>query len=532
MPNPPRIYDLIVYGDEVPGVLALVSASREYKRQTGLNLKTLLLIKSSAQLGIGGHLVRGGLAYLDRSNVPGEMRSTVGTATFGYPVAIYLEFLQQSGVVEIALDAKKANLALRKMLSDVGADILSQVSVSTADVQGDRLAQITLTNGETYIAKQFIDSTVNAELAQVAGARWISGFGTFGLSNAELPVTLVIETQGLTPQNLKEVELAHIKRLTDVNDAEAQRYISIAAGGDVARSNQLRASLVELNGNPKSLYIGKDYIDIRCRALSILYHAFRGKKMDLDRGMMLDQANIAILSDGRMSWNALMFLVSGAQADALAKTGGKPTAEMLSEVPFLDRWFKSLGAKSVTAMPELYIRHAGNIRGVVEPLSGAAMMAGGVPEPEALGTFAYHLDVRGGIAGLGQRANAIGISSISFHYPPVYNIGIRHTLLKKIRNLAVVSPGSGFDGYACASGRIVEFNVGVGQGVGIAAAIAISSNNKRMLADIGNWEVRECLVQSNKLSKIFGRPHLVEAARLGAFEIALGSVDDPSPKTA
>ncbi|MBC7515392.1 MAG: FAD-dependent oxidoreductase, partial [Alkalinema sp. FL-bin-369] len=415
------------------------------------------------------------------------------------------------------------------MLSEVGADILSQVSVSIAEVQGDRLAQITLTNGETYIAKQFIDSTVNAELAQVAGARWTSGFGTFGLSDAELPVTLVLETQGLTPQSLRDVELAHIKRLTNVNDAEAQRYISIAAGNNVARANQLRASLVELNGTPKSLYIGKDYIDIRCRALSILYHAFRGKMMDLDRGMMFDQANIALFPDGRMSWNALMFSVSGAQADALAKNGSKPTAEMLSEVPFFDRWFKSLGAKSVTAMPELYIRHAGNISGVVEPLSGATMMAGGVPEPEALGTFAYHLDVRGGIVGLGKRANAIGISNISFHYPPVYNIGIRHTLLRKIRNLAVVSPGSGFDGYACASGRIVEFNVGVGQGLGIAAAIAITSKNKRALADVGNWEVRECLVQSNKLSKIFGRSHRTESDRLKTFEIALCIVQDSLP---
>ena len=313
-----------------------------------------------------------------------------------------------------------------------------------------------------------------------------------------------------------------------MNDTEAQRYIAIAAGHDVARINQLRASLVELNGNPKSLYIGKDYIDVRCRALSILYHAFRGKMMDLDRGMMFDQANIAILPDGRMSWNALMFAVSGAQANALAKNGGKPTAEMLTEIPFLDRWFRSLGAKSVTAMPELYIRHAGNISGVVEPLSGAMMMAGGVPGPEAIGTFAYHLDVRGGIVGLGKRANAIGINNISFHYPPIYNIGIRHTLLKKIRNLAVVSPGSGFDGYACASGRIVEYNVGVGQGVGIAATIAINSKNKRTLADVGNWEVRECLVQSNKLSKIFGCSHPTESARLKTFEIALCPSDDVS----
>jgi FAD dependent oxidoreductase len=519
MPNPPRIYDLIVYGDEVPGVLALVAAAREYKRQTKLTLKTLLLVKSSAQLGIGGHLVRGGLAYLDRSNPPGDLRASIGNAVFGHPVAIYQEFIQQSGVVEIALDGKKANLALRKMLSEVGADILSQVSVTSAEVANDRLTQLTLSNGESYTAKQFIDSTVNAELAVAAGTTRISGFGTFGLPNAELPVTLVLETQGLTPQKLRDVELSYIKRLTNLNDKEAQSYIAIAAGNDPTNINKLRASLLELNGTPKTLYLGKDHIDIRCRALSILYHAFRGKMMSLDRGMMFDQANIALLPDGRMSWNALMFAVTGAQAQALAQTGGKPTAEMLAEVPFFERWFKSLGATSMIAMPELYIRHAGNVTDVVEPLTGAAMMAGGVPEAEAIGTFTYHLDVRGGIPGLGNLATGKGISNISFHYPPVVNIGIRHTLVKKIRNLAVVSPGSGFEGYACGAGRIIEFNVGVGQGLGIAAAIAIAKN--RQLAQVANWEIRECLTQTGKLTRIFGRTHPTEFARLQAFEVAL-----------
>jgi FAD dependent oxidoreductase len=524
MPNPPRIYDLIVYGDEVPGVLALVSAAREYKRQTNTTLKTLLLIKSSAQLGIGGHLVRGGLAYLDRSNPPADLRSASKMATFGYPVAIYQEFIQQSGVVEIALDAKKANLALRKMLSEVGADILSQVSVTQADLANDRLTQITLTNGELYAAKQFIDCTVNGELAQAAGISRYSGFGTFGLPDAELPVTLVIETQGLTPKRLREIELTYIQRLTNVNDAEAQRYLSIAAGGEMARMNQLRSSLLEIGGRPKTLYMGTDHIDIRCRALSIFYHALRGKRMDLDRGMLFDQANIATFPDGRMCWNALMFPVTGPQANAIAKTGNQPTPEMREEVPFLDRWFRSIGATSVTAMPELYVRHAGNVRGVVESISGADMMNGGIPEGEAIGTFAYHLDVRGGIPGLGNLASGKGIGSISFNYPPVFNIGIRHAVLKKVRNLAVVSPASGFEGYACGSGRIVEYNVGVGQGVGIAAAIAIRRN--RAIADVGNWEVRDILESTGKLTQIYGYAHPTESKRLYDFEVATRLPDD------
>ena len=66
----PRSYDVIGFGDEVPGVLALVSAAREYRRCTGKALRTLLMFKGNSQEGVGGHLVRGGLAYLDRCSLP------------------------------------------------------------------------------------------------------------------------------------------------------------------------------------------------------------------------------------------------------------------------------------------------------------------------------------------------------------------------------------------------------------------------------------------------------------------------------
>jgi hypothetical protein len=172
-------------------------------------------------------------------------------------------------------------------------------------------------------------------------------------------------------------------------------------------------------------------------------------------------------------------------------------------------------------MPELYIRHAGNIQGVVEPLSGSRMLAGGVPANEALATFSYHLDVRGGIEGLGTRASSMGAGNINFHIPPMFNVGIRHALVRDVPNLAVISPASGFDGYACAAGRIVEFNAAVGQGVGIAAAIALLSN--RTLASVTNQEVRQVLVQTGQLPRIYGQPNMVESNRLLAFETTLGT---------
>jgi hypothetical protein len=158
---------------------------------------------------------------------------------------------------------------------------------------------------------------------------------------------------------------------------------------------------------------------------------------------------------------------------------------------------------------------------VVQPLDGADMLMSGVPSNEALGTFGYHFDVRGGIKGIADRAYANGFSQVSFPLP-VYNVGFQHALIKSVRNLAVVSPGSGFTGMAPASGRIVEYNSGVGQALGIAAAIALLKNKN--LADVTNREVRQVLGDTKRLPRIFGIPKIAEASRLGEFESALGNV--------
>ncbi len=519
MPSVTRSYDLIGFGDEVPGILAIVAAAREYRRRTGKHLKSLIMFKGNSQEGVGGHLVRGGLAYLDRSYIPAEIRQTYCLPVFGDPVAIYKEFLQRAYVNQVALDPRQADVTLRQMLSEVGADIISRVEIASVLQNAGKLTGIVLTKGETYLAKQFIDSTVNAELAQAAGVQKLQGFATFGLPDSELPVTLAFETEGLNIQKLRAIELAYLKRFTNPNDAQAQVYVNVAAGSNPTLAASFCSEMMNSQWALKSLYVGQDHADVRCKALSIAYHSFRGKKLSLsESGAILDQANIAILPGDRLSWNAFLCYVTGAQAETLARGAAKPTAAMLNEMQFIEKWLKSLGATVVRPASELYIRHAGNIVGVVEPLRAAQMYEGGVPEEEALGTFGYHLDVRGGITGLGQKASENGLSSVSFHEPPLFNLGIRHALVRNVPNLAVVSPASGFEGYACAAGRIVEFNTAVGQGVGIAAAIALVSG--RDLATITNREVRQVLVQTGQLSQIYGRPNYLEASRMGEFETA------------
>jgi FAD dependent oxidoreductase len=522
-----RTYDIIAFGDEVPGILSLVCAAREHFRRTNKYPRSLVLFKGNSQLGIGGHLVRAGLAYLDRSVVPGNIKKQLGLGIYGDESDIYKEFLRKTGVVQVALDARKADSVLRGMLSEVRADVLSNVEIASVIKQGQRIAGIRLTKGETYMAKMFIDSTVNAELAQFAGVKKLKGFETFGLPNSELSVTLTFETEGLSVQALKNVEMNYMQRLANINDIEAQNWISVAAGGDSDRITTIREQFTSNKGDLSkiALYAGSDYIDVRSFALSIAYHSFRGTAMTLDQSSaILDKGNIAVFPNNRMSWNALLFDVNADQAEALARNKALPTAEMLTEMNNIIKWFKNIGATAVKPASELYIRHAGNVGNAVNPLTGAEMLAGGVSPREALGTFGYHFDVRGGIEGLGARASKKGLSNDYFlNLPvPLFNVGIQHAVLSDVPNLAVISPASGFAGYAASAGRIVEFNCIVGQGIGIASALALLDN--RNLNEISNQEVRDVLASTGRLSKIYGEADPQgDIGRINTFESALAA---------
>ncbi|MBV6626347.1 MAG: S-layer homology domain-containing protein [Rivularia sp. (in: Bacteria)] len=512
-----REYDIICFGDEVPGVLTLICASREYHRRTGKYPRSLLLFKGNSQLGIGGHLVRGGLAYLDRSAVPISIRRELDLDTFGDSPAIYDEFLERSGVYQIALNPENANIALRKMLQEVKANVLSNAEIKSVIKEANQINGIELNRGEIYTAKHFIDCTVNAELAQFAGIKKLKGFETFGLPNSELSVTLTFQTKGLTVDRLKQIEYPFLEGFTDINNTQFQKLLNIAAGNNSEYADILRKDLIDKNGNFKTMYAGKDYIDVRSKALSIAYHSFRGTPLSLQAsGSILDNGNIAILNDNTLSWNALLFDVNAEQAENLARNKALPTSKMLREMEFVAKWFQNIGATEVIPASELYIRHAGNILGAVEPLTGAEMLAGGVSENQALGTFGYHFDIRGGVAGLINRSSEKGLQKPSLHLPPLFNFGIQHALVKDVPNLAVISPASGFKGYASSAGRIVEFNCGVGQGVGIGIGIALCEN--RNLAEISNLEVREVLVSTQRLPKIYGVSYVEQARELDVFE--------------
>lgn len=479
-----RSYDVIVFGDEVPGVMSALKVQRELQARNHSS-KVAIITEGNTDNGIGGHLVRGGLAYLDRNQVPQSLRSRYGI--FGQPSRLYQEFLNLGQVREIALDRFAAARNFQQALSRAGVDVIDKADLGEVQTSGPLVCALTA-GGQTYTAPQFIDASQSGELAAASGVEMMQGLEALGFPNSSLSIGLILDLYGVNIDQLRAVESQLITRFFDPQDAAAQKWLTAASGNDPAKRQELLQGLLDYYNQPKLMYQGTpDSADVRSLAFSILVHGYLGKEYDIkSSGFLFDRANIAILPD-RLSFNALLFYANSETAQQLSTTGAQPTREMRSTAEAVADLFKRMGVERVEIMEELYIRNTGQIAHPIDELSATLMAAGGIPGNAALGTFSYHLDDRGGIEGLAERVNDSALRLLNFRQMPVFNYGFRQTLPRERQNLSVLGPASGFGGLGTTAGRIVELNVSVGEGLSIAVAKAITEN--RSLQTISNAEV-------------------------------------------
>jgi len=486
-------YDVIVFGDEVPGVMTALKVQKELKSRRQSD-RVALITEGDTTRGIGGHLVRGGLAYLDRNQVPPDLRDQYGI--FGTPNRLYQEFLRLGQVNTIALDRFIAARNFEQQLGQAGIEVIGNAELGSVQSVGSLVCSFTA-GSETYAAKQFVDASQSGELAAASGVPMMQGLEALGFPDSTLSIGLILDFYGVSIEDLKAAEAALITRLLDPADAEAQRWLTVASGGDAAKRKDLELSLIDNYRKPKVLYQGTpDSADVRSLAFSIAVHGQLGETYDLQAsGFLFDRANIAILQD-RLSFNALLFYADATEARSLSVASAKPTPQMQTVATQIKTLFENMMLPSasfqkVQIQDELYIRNAGQIAHSVDELSATLMTAGGIDEADAIGTFGYPLDDRGGIDGLDDEVESSVLRLFNFKQMPVFNYGFRHTLPQERENLAVLGPASGFGGLGTTAGRIVEFNVGVGEGLGIAIAQAISEG--RSLHTIRNREVRQAM---------------------------------------
>ena len=470
-----RHFDLIVYGDEPAGVMTALELSRQLPKLAGLQRPRIALV-TAAEIGpgLGGTIVRSGLAYLDRNQVPRDMWGVL--PPFAPSSDLYRRFLRLTAVDAIAVDPRRASRAFQRALRQASITVLSAAALRGTELepppgpapnrrQGrppQRLCVLDSARHGRLGADLFIDTSLGAELAHQAGVPFRRGLGPQRLSRESLALGWIFEVEGLTITQLRDLEAQLSRRLLDRHDLEAQHWLR---SWPAYRHNRQRllADLLDRHGNPQLLFSStSDSADQQSPALSIAVHGEQGLAPGLQQApARLDAANVAILPD-RLSFNALLFRNTAAQNRELLARQGRPLAWMVPVAADVESFFLRHGARRVHWMPELYIRSADQIAQPLQALSAELMARGGVPRQEALGTFTYYLDFRG------------GISAYMPPSKPTFNFGYRHTLPRQIANLAVLGPASGFAGLGQGAGRIIELNISVGQGLAIAAALALA----------------------------------------------------------
>jgi len=454
-------WDVLVVGDEPAGVMTALELVDQLPRLTGLpHPRVALVTEADTRLGLGGMIARSGLAYLDRNQVPKDMWDVL--SPFAPSSRLYERFLRLTGVNHIAVDRRRASKALTKALGQARIPVFSQADLVGVGREGRRLCLLQSRRYGSLGADLIIDASLGARVAHLAGVPFQGGLGPGELAHQSLALGWIFEVQGLSLHQLRALEEHFTQRLLNPKDREAQAWIKLWPRYH-RHPQQLQTDLLDENGDPQLAYSNtSDSADQRSPAMAIAFHGESGLGSDWRQSpVRLDQANIAQLP-GRLSFNALL-LRNNAKQNRLVLAGqNRPLPWMLPYADKVTAFFKRHGAKRVEWMPELYVRSADQLAHPVAVLGEMEMANGGVPHNQALGTFSYFLDFRGGLKGIPG-------------FPkPTFNFGYRHTLPRELDNLAVLGPAAGYGGLGGGAGRILELNISIGQGLAIASGLALA----------------------------------------------------------
>jgi hypothetical protein len=454
-------WDVLVVGDEPAGVMTALELVDQLPRLTGLpHPRVALVTEADTRLGLGGKIARSGLAYLDRNQVPKDMWDVL--SPFSPSSLLYERFLRLTGVDHIAVDRRRASAALAKALGQAPIPVLSQADLVGVVREGRRLCLLQSRRYGSLGADLVIDASLGARVAHLAGVPFQEGLGPRELAHQSLALGWIFEVQGLSLDQLRALEEHFTQRLLNPKDRQAQAWIKLWPRYR-RHPKQLQTDLLDENGDPQLAFSNTtDSADQRSPAMAIAFHGESGLGTDWRQSpVRLDQANIALLP-GRLSFNALLLRNNAEQNQRVLAGQNRPLPWMLPYANKVTAFFKRHGAQRVVWMPELYVRSADQLAHPVAVLGEMEMANGGVPHNQALGTFSYFLDFRGGLKGIPG-------------FPkPTFNFGYRHTLPRELDNLAVLGPAAGYGGLGGGAGRILELNISIGQGLAIASGLALA----------------------------------------------------------
>ncbi|NSL53245.1 FAD-dependent oxidoreductase [Bacillus sp. P2(2020)] len=419
--NPVEKYDVVVVGSEPEGIAAAIAAAREGQR-------TLLLDKKPK---VGGLFTLGKLNMLDINwSQTGESLNQ----------GLFLEFFQNINN-RTSFDVEEAQRAFENMLArekNITVELNVQAFLPIMNKNHVEALFYKNEHGELkkIIAKQFIDSTANADVAQLAGASFTIGQEDFRNEPKMMAVTLVFEVAGINWEKVKNY-------LNQDNDfyTGADNYSAWGYGSEMKKYKSLHEN-------------------VRIRAL-----------------------NIGLQNNGHVLINAFQILgINGLKFGDLQAAKKIANEELPHIVKFLrDNLVGFENARLISLADEVYVRETRHLNAEYRLTVDDVLENRDFADRIAFGS--YPIDMQ---------ATTIEEGDIIIGNPVQYAIPFRSIVPKGFDNLLVASRSAGYDSLAHGSARTVPIGMTVGQAAGVAAAYTNKQNIdfQTIIADKENRHIR------------------------------------------
>lgn len=399
-------FDVIVIGSDPEGIMAAIAAAREGQ-------KTLLIDKKKI---VGGLYTLGKLNMLDINWSPSNESLNKG---------LFLEFYKKINN-RTSFDVTQVQQVFEEMLYNEKNISIELGSQSIIPLMNDNHVEALFykdQNGEVKKAtgKQYIDSTPDADFAQLAGATFTIGQEDYRNEPKMMAVTLVFELSGINWESIQN----YLNKDDEVYTG-ADEYSAWGYGKEMARYKP-----------------SQDHV--RIRALNI------GKQ-----------------NSGTVLINAFQILgVNGLSETDLREARHKASIELPKITEFIRQNLIGFeNAKLIGTAKDFYVRETRHLNAEYKLTVNDVLENHDFKDRIAFGS--YPIDVQ---------ATVLTEGDIIVGNPTQYAIPFRSIVPKGFDNLLVASRSAGYDSLAHGSARTVPIGMVVGQAAGVAAAYA---NNKHI----------------------------------------------------
>lgn len=398
-------YDVVVIGGEPEGVAAAVSAARN-----GAN--TLLVEKRD---GLGGLMTYGMLNYIDMvyginnqeaiGGIFQEWHQLVGK-DFAFPI-------EQGKKAFLQLAEGEENLTLL-FDTHVIAPIMDKSNVKGLALQTtDRKILVS--------ADRFIDATLDADIAALAGAPYFVGGADINLNDRKMAVTIMIHLDNVNWEGVK-------RAVTEETFGKAWITESVAWGfGDLHYDYKPREENTRLRG--------------------------------LNLARVINEQG-----EEEFFINALQIFEVDGLSESSKKEGlerGKRETEHV--VQFLQREFPGFEQARIKSFPEeLYVRETRHLES--EYMLSMKDIWTNSDQWDGIAYGGYPVDV--------QATSIHDYGSVASS-PVQYSIPFRSLVPLKVENLLVVGRSAGYSSIASGSARIIPTGMATGEAAGVAAKLSI-----------------------------------------------------------